>query len=184
MSILGDRLLAVHDALDTAGIAHAFGGAIALAYCTEEPRGTRDIDVNIFVPSGDAARAIAALPPGVTYSDDDIAAVHRDDQVRLWWDDTPVDLFFEAHEFHRDIATRVRDVAFEGRSIPVIDCMSLVVFKAMFNRTRDWADIEAIVDAGTFDAEEATRWLDELLGADDPVTDRLRTITVDPESQR
>jgi hypothetical protein len=31
----GDKLLALHHGLETAGIAHAFGGAIALAYCTQ-----------------------------------------------------------------------------------------------------------------------------------------------------
>ena len=50
MSALGERLLAVHDALDGAGMPHAIGGAIALGYCVVEPRGTRDLDVNVFVP--------------------------------------------------------------------------------------------------------------------------------------
>ncbi|MDQ1395101.1 MAG: hypothetical protein QOG64_360, partial [Acidimicrobiaceae bacterium] len=45
MPSLAERLLVVHAGLDGARIPHAFGGAIALAYCTEEPRGTRDIDV-------------------------------------------------------------------------------------------------------------------------------------------
>jgi hypothetical protein len=49
MSVLAERLLEVHAALSEAKLAHAFGGAIALAYCTEEPRGTRDLDVNVFV---------------------------------------------------------------------------------------------------------------------------------------
>ncbi len=48
MSELGDQLLAIHDALDAARIPHAIGGAIALGYCTLEPRGTRDVDVNVF----------------------------------------------------------------------------------------------------------------------------------------
>src|SRR5262249_41808856 len=45
LSVLAERLIAIHDSLDAAGVPHAFGGAIALAYCTEEPRGTRDLDV-------------------------------------------------------------------------------------------------------------------------------------------
>jgi hypothetical protein len=174
VSVLGDRLLGLHDALVAAGIPHAFGGAIALAYCIEEPRGTRDIDVNVFVPSADAVRVIAALPSGVASSDADIATIARDDQVRLWWDDTPVDLFFDAHEFHREVADRIRDVAFEGRRIPVLDCQSLVVFKVMYNRTRDWADIEAMIEVRSFDVDDATGRLNELLGPDDPAAARLR----------
>ncbi|HZN13355.1 MAG TPA: hypothetical protein VFB78_03730 [Acidimicrobiales bacterium] len=176
MSTLGDRLLAIHDAFDTAGVGHAFGGAIALAYCTEEPRGTRDIDVNVFVPTEDARRALDALPPGVAFSDADLAAITRDDQVRLWWDDTPVDLFFQAHDFHRRVADGVRDVAFEGRRIPIIDCEALTLFKVLFNRTRDWADIEAMIDARAIDPDEAADAVGELLGADDPVVVRLRTL--------
>ena len=36
-------------ALDDARIPHAFGGALALAWCTQRARGTIDIDVNVFV---------------------------------------------------------------------------------------------------------------------------------------
>jgi len=63
VSVLGRRLLAIHDALESGAIPHAFGGAIALAYCTEEPRGTRDLDVNVFVPPSDAAQVLGLLPP-------------------------------------------------------------------------------------------------------------------------
>ena len=62
MSILARRLLAIHAAFATAGIPHAFGGAIALAYCTGEPRGTIDLDVNVFVASHDPDTALDALP--------------------------------------------------------------------------------------------------------------------------
>ena len=50
---LGERLVTLHQALDAAGVPHAFGGAIALAYCTEDPRGTNDIDCNVCVPASD-----------------------------------------------------------------------------------------------------------------------------------
>ena len=63
MSVLGQRLLAIHEALTGGGIPHAFGGAIALAYCTEEPRGTRDLDVNVFVEPA-AAESVLAAPRG------------------------------------------------------------------------------------------------------------------------
>lgn len=63
MSLLAQRLLAVHDALDAAELPHAFGGAIALAYCTEEPRGTRDLDVNVFVDPTRARRSLRHCHP-------------------------------------------------------------------------------------------------------------------------
>ena len=66
MSVLADRLLAVDDALSEAVLAHAFGGAIALGYCTFEPRGTRDLDLNVFVAPERVKEVFAALPDGVT----------------------------------------------------------------------------------------------------------------------
>src|SRR5207253_7611283 len=131
-----------------ARVPHAFGGAIALAYCTEEPRGTRDLDVNVFLPPTRAAGVLAALPAGTALRADDVVAAERDGQVRVWWDDTPVDVFFDVHDFHREVAAGVRLVPFAGAEIPVLGCVALVVFKALYSRTKDWADVEAVLEAG------------------------------------
>jgi hypothetical protein len=176
MSTLAEQLLAVHDSLSEAAFPHAFGGAIALAYCTEEPRGTRDLDVNVFVEPSLAAEVLAALPNGVRVAGSDIEAARRDGQVRVWWEDTPIDLFLDVHRFHAAVAAGVREVPFAGRSIPVLDCTALVVFKAQFDRTKDWADVEAVVDAGTADLTEAGAWLERVLGRDDPIVRRLSAL--------
>lgn len=176
MSLLGQRLLAVHDALALAELPHAFGGAIALAYCTLEPRGTRDIDVNVFVDPLRAAEVLSALPDQVTVSDADIASAGEEGQVRVWWEDTPVDVFLDVHRFHAEVATDVRSVPFEGRTIPVLDCTALAVFKALFDRTKDWADIEQIVAAGALDLANAVVWLERILGSDSPAVDRLKAL--------
>jgi len=176
MSNLAERLVAVHDSLTAAKVPHAFGGAIALAYCTEEPRGTRDIDVNLFVGAATAPAVLAELPDGVAIRPVEVHAAERDGQVRVWWDDTPLDLFFAVHEFHRDVAANIRLVPFVGREIPVIDCVAVVVFKALFNRTRDWADIEAVGEAGTIDREAALGWVERLVGSDDPIATRLAEV--------
>ena len=88
MSELVDKLFAIHDSLTEAGIAHAFGGAIALAYCVEEPRGTRDLDVNIFVDGAKAKETLGHLPDEITITAEDVAKVERDGQARLelGWD--------------------------------------------------------------------------------------------------
>ena len=44
---LVEKILACHQALAAANIPHAFGGALALAWCTESARGTIDVDVKI-----------------------------------------------------------------------------------------------------------------------------------------
>jgi hypothetical protein len=177
MSLLGQRLLAVHDSLTDAALPHAFGGAIALAYCTEEPRGTRDLDVNVFVDPVRAGEALSALPEQVTVSAADVATAVRDGQVRVWWEDTPIDVFLDIHQFHAEVAEDVRSVPFEGRTIPVLDCTALVVFKALFDRTKDWADIEATVAAGALEAQRAVAWLERILGPESPVVGRLKSLT-------
>ena len=177
MNTLIERLLAVHDALSEAKLPHAFGGAIALAYCTEEPRGTRDLDVNVFVEPSRAGEVLAALPDGTTVSGADIEAAEREGQVRVWWEDTPIDLFLDIHRFHTEVATGVRDMPFADRFIPVLGCTALVVFKALFDRTKDWADIEAVVEADTADLSEAHAWVERVLGPNDPIADRLSTLS-------
>ena len=62
---LPDKIVAIHDSLSAAGISHAFGGALALAWCTQQARGTIDVDVNVFVPPERSVAALAALPSGV-----------------------------------------------------------------------------------------------------------------------
>lgn len=176
MTSLIDQIVAVGEALDRAKVPWALGGALALAYATAEPRGTRDIDVNVFVGSGDAARVFEALPDGVVFTAADVAEARRSDQVRLWWESTPVDVFFAAEAFHFEVAERCREVPFEGRRLRVLCAEDLAVFKALFDRTKDWADIEAMVDSNAIDVHLAADHLAELLG-DDPRVERLRQLT-------
>jgi hypothetical protein len=173
MSILAQRLLAVHEALTRAKLPHAFGGAIALAYCTEEPRGTRDLDVNIFSRPRDAAKVLGALPDEVIVRPGDVETAEREGQVRVWWEDTPLDVFLNVHELHDRFAGEVRWVSFEDRTIPVLGCTALIVFKALLNRTKDWADIEEIIEARAGDLPQAIKWLKGLLGPEDSIVERL-----------
>src|SRR3989441_9195342 len=98
---LAEKVVRLHETLDAAGIGHAFGGALALAYYAE-PRATIDIDLNLFVPADcypDVAEPLLAL--GVDADDPDaVAAVARDGQTRFMWDLTPIDLFFAYDAFH------------------------------------------------------------------------------------
>jgi len=173
VSELVDKLFAVHDGLTGASLPHAFGGAIALAYCTQEPRGTRDLDVNVFSDASNAKAALAALPEGVAVSAADVRRVERDGQARLWWGETPVDVFLNNHPLHTEVAKGIIWVPLVDRQIPVLDCASLVVFKALFNRTKDWADIEAVAARSPKDVEQAAETIAELLGSDDPIHARL-----------
>jgi len=170
---LAGRLLAIHESLDANGIEHAFGGAIALAYWTLDPRGTSDIDVNLFAPVERCEPALEALPPEIVHDQGSIETIRREGQVRLWWEETPIDLFFDYTELHADAARHRRTVPFAGSRIPILGPVELAIFKAMFDRTRDWADIEAMLVAESLDVDAVREYLVDMVGADDDRLSRL-----------
>src|SRR5213078_2344648 len=114
-----------------------------------------------------------ALPAGVSEPGGAAEAIARDGQIRLWWDEVPVDLFFDYVPIHADAARNLRRVPFAGTRIPVLGPTELAVFKVMFDRTRDWADIEAMLGAGTLDLEAVRAELATLLEAGDERSARL-----------
>ncbi len=174
---LVERIVEVHRHLERASIPHAFGGALALAWCTQRARGTIDIDVNIFTPSHDAATALSALPEDVTITDRNRDQIALDGQTRLWWDQTPIDVFFNTTDFHNAAASRARIERFGGEEVPFLSCLDLAVFKAFFDRTKDWADLEEMAEAETLHADEVLGVLVRYLGGDDRRVEKLRRLT-------
>lgn len=171
---LPEQIVAIHRALDEAKVSHAFGGALALAYYGE-PRATIDVDVNVFVaPSEWRAVANALAPVGVGVGEIEPLALERDGQCRLRWDRTPVDLFFAYDPIHERMAAEVRRVPFAGTTVPILAPEHLAVCKAVFDRAKDWVDIEQIlVAADDLDAAAVEEWLARLVGDDDPRVERF-----------
>jgi len=174
---LPGKILAVHGALHAERIPHAFGGALALAWCTQRARGTIDIDLNIFVDVGRAADVFASLPEGVVFTVDDLALIERDGQVRLWWDGTPIDVFLNTTGFHEQAADRVRTERFLDNDVPFLCCDDLAVFKAFFDRTKDWADLEDMWAAGTLDIDRVIGVLVRYLGGGDERIEQIRQLS-------
>jgi hypothetical protein len=170
---LPDKVVAVHRALADARIGHAFGGALALAYYAE-PRTTIDIDLNAFVPPGEHEAIHAALGPLGVGDDVDAAAVERDGQCRWWWGRTPLDVFFAYDELHAAMRGAVRRVPFGEDTLPILAPEHLVVCKAVFDRPKDWLDIEQVlVCVGDLDVREIAGWLERIGGAGDPRRERF-----------
>jgi hypothetical protein len=163
-----DKVLALDDALGKARIDHAFGGALALAYYAE-PRATVDIDINLFAATDLWLRVAEALAPlGVATGAVDTDALARDGQGRLWWGRTPVDLFFEYDPIHEEMSEAARKVPFGDSTIPILGPEHLAVCKAMFDRPKDWIDIEQmLVAANGFDPEKVDSWLRRMVGDGD-----------------
>jgi hypothetical protein len=173
---LTEKIVALHEALTSAGLPHAFGGALALAWCTRRARGTIDIDVNVFVGVEDQKRVFESLPEGVKVTTRDRALLRKEGQVRVWWDQTPLDLFLNTTDYHEEVAGRVRTESFAGVRIPFLACMDVAVFKAFFNRTKDWADIEDMQAAGTLDVERVSDIIRRYLGEEDERITSLETL--------
>ncbi len=162
--LLPVQLIQVHETLASHGIPHAFGGAIALAFYGI-PRGTRDLDINIALPPAEHHRVLDALASLFPIADRERAEreLTRFTQAHLRWDETGIDIFMADIPFHDAIAERSHEVEYEGVRLPIISAEDLVVLKAAFNRTKDWADIENIfqVQNGRLDGAYMRRWLAE-----------------------
>lgn len=171
-----EQITQLHRELKGADVGHAFGGALALAWCTERARATIDIDINVFVDADHADTVYDALPAAIDVTNADRDAIRDDGQTRLWWEQTPVDIFFNTTEFHADAANRARIESFAGEEVPFLACRDLAVFKAFFNRTKDWADLEEMHAARSLDVEAILGVLVKYLGADDERIERLRSL--------
>lgn len=108
-----------------------------------------------------------ALPDGVKITRNDRTILKRDGQVRVWWDKTPLDLFLNTTDYHEQVSTRIRAEQFAGTRIPFLSCLDVAVFKAFFNRTRDWADLEEMRTAGTLDLDQVMSIISHYLGEED-----------------
>jgi hypothetical protein len=176
MLTLAQRVLAIEGALSD--VPHAFGGALALAYYAE-PRATIDIDLNVFVP---AERFFEVAGPlvqlGAAADDPSIAAlVRRDGQVRVMWDATPIDLFFSYDAFHDAAGAARHLVPFGDGTIPILAADHLIVCKAVFNRPKDWVDVDSMLAAETnIDAAEVLRWVARITGDEDPRYNRIAAV--------
>jgi transcriptional regulator with XRE-family HTH domain len=168
---LGGKLLAIHRALAQAQVPHAFGGAVALAYWTLEPRGTTDVDVDAFVPAAEAEAVLRALPEDVERPARAARKLAADGRLQLRWEETPIDLFLGADPLLADAARHRRIVPFGDGRIPVLGPVELAALKALGDRARDWADVGALLVAGTLDAGAARTALRRVLAETDP---RLR----------
>ncbi len=174
---LPEKVIVIHEAFGDAKVPYALGGALALAYYAE-PRATIDIDVNVFLPAERWRDAVDVLDElGVDRGELEPAAVERDGQCRLWWGNNPVDLFFAYDPIHNEMRKQARRVPFAGITVPILGPEHLAVCKAMFDRRKDWIDIEQmLVATDDLDVSEVEDWLGRMVGAEDIRLKRLQEL--------
>lgn len=173
------KVLAVHAALQGRAVPHAFGGAIALNY-HREPRTTLDIDINVFLAPDESDAALSALDELYDLGDGGALATQlgQHGQARTLWDTTYVDLFFSNTPFHDAMAERAQTQPFADARIPVLSIEDLLVCKILFDRGRDWVDVEAVLKTrgSELDARHIDSWLDVFLPPDDRRLARLQSL--------
>jgi hypothetical protein len=177
LGALAGRIVSAHEMLDSMGVTHQFGGAIALAWY-RNPRATTDVDLNVTVAPEDADPVLGAFTHlGVSVSPADRDLISRDGQARLDWDGSYLDLFFATFELHRKMAERSREVSFGPAQIPILSPEHLIVCKVVFDRSKDWLDVEEMLAWGTeIDADETLGWVREILGQESEQYARLAVL--------
>jgi len=165
--LLDEQIVAIERAFVAADIPHAFGGAQALAYYGSV-RATHDIDLNIFLSANEAPRVFARLGGlGAATSNPGLLRLAlRDEQVRVYWDATPLDLFFAYDALHTSSMQRRRRVDFFGDPIHILSAEDLIAYKATFDREKDWEDIAGVIYAceEPLDFDYVRHWLERIDG--------------------
>ena len=159
--LLDEQIVAIERAFVDGAIPHAFGGAQALAYYGSV-RATHDIDVNVFLPASEAERVLDTLTSLGARVDDRVRAqIARDEQTRVRWARTPIDLFFAYDALHESSLARRRRVDFFGDPIHILSGEDLILYKATFDREKDWNDIAGMIFAapGRFDFDYVREFL-------------------------
>lgn len=157
-------------ALESVGIPYAVGGAVAYGFWGA-PRGTQDLDLNLFLPAeriGPALDALMAAGVEVNVAQAHQSARERGD-VRARYGDMPVDIFVVSIPLHESAARRTVQVALLGKTIRILSAEDLTLFKLLFFRGKDLVDIERIlaVQGEKLDRDYIRRWLIDCVGADD-----------------
>ncbi len=163
------RQLAV--ALDARRQPYALGGAIALGYWAA-PRGTVDVDLTLFLEPDKPSACVWLLQDLGCQ----LTAAEATDSIRehgfcrVKYSGVRVDVFLPTIPFYAAARDRRRTVTLGEQPIQIWDAESLVVFKMMFFRRKDIADIEQILrtQREALDGTWIEGQLEQLFGRHDP----------------
>lgn len=178
MSAILDAAGRLAEELERGGFDYAMSGAIALAYWAT-PRATVDIDVAVDADVTRGPELLATLRAAGCQVDEEraLAAAERGDfgcRMR----GIRVDVFLPVLAISVEALTRRIRVPFGEREIWILSAEDLLLFKLVFGRTKDFADIEQLLAArhDRLDHNYIDRWLDSLFGGKDPRLTRFHEL--------
>lgn len=175
MSELGRRTAAeaaraIADKLSEAGIPHAIGGALALGVAGV-PRGTKDVDVNVFIDEAGVPLVVSALHQLGIELDSALAVAHaqRNGMFIGNWDGMRIDVFVPSIPFSYEAARTTIRVSVDGWSGRFLAPEAIAIFKLLFFRIKDRGDLERLVAirGETLDHAYVRRWIVDMMGEDD-----------------
>lgn len=173
------------DALESAGIPYAIGGALALGVWGF-PRATNDVDLDVFVDADAIDGVLDALERTGCLVDRSKARASARDRgdFRVVLDGMRIDVFVPSIPLYSSAQQRIQKAPLEGRSAWFLSAEDLAIFKFLFFRTKDILDVERLVAFGreSFDREYVRRWLVDLVGDGDERVARWDRLVADVDS--
>ena len=157
-------------ALEAAGLPYAIGGSMAYGIWGD-PRGTNDVDVNIFVDATQFEATLDALERAGVRIDREVALQGMADggQFMGWAGPWRVDVYTPSIDFSWEAGRTRRLAAFEGRHRWYLSAEAIAVFKLLYLRSKDRADLQRLlaVQGRRLDAPYVRRWIVDMMGEDD-----------------
>lgn len=158
-------------ALDAANCEYALGGAIALGFWGT-PRGTLDVDVTLFLPADQPTACVRLLQQiGCNVvADRAMRSLSEHGFCQVEFFGRRVDVFLPLIPFYDLARLRRQVVLLGGQSVKIWDAETLCVFKMMFFRRKDLADVEQVLRSrgSDFDRAWVRTQLVEMYGNRDP----------------
>lgn len=150
---------------------YAIGGALALGYWGA-PRGTVDVVLTLFLRPDQPSQCVSLLHDlGCNVSATEATRSIQDHGFcRVDYHGVRVDVFLPTIAFYAAAHDRRRQVLLGEQPIWIWDAESLVVFKLLFFRRKDIADIEQIlrIQHDVLDCDWIQAQLEPLFGRHDP----------------
>lgn len=168
--------------LERYGCEYALGGAVALA-CWAEPRGTIDVDVSFFLSVQEPQQTIDVLRKiAAEYSEPEaMGSLAEHGFCRVRFLGRVLDVFLPVATIYEAARLRRRRMPIGAGEAYVWDAETLCVFKMMFFRRKDLADVEAIMRTQGPALDRA--WVDtqllEMYGQRDPRVSQWRELVAE-----
>ncbi|MEQ1568384.1 MAG: hypothetical protein ABMA64_22300 [Myxococcota bacterium] len=163
----------VADALESAGLPYAIGGAHAYNLYSV-PRATKDVDLNVFVDGTRLDQLLTTLHrAGVMFDDDEARRGHADGGYFVGHlGAVRVDVFTPSIPYSWEAGLTRRRAQLDGREHWYLSAEATALFKLLFFRGKDVVDLERLVatQQEKLDHVYVRRWIVEMMGEDDPRT--------------